>query len=97
MSFFRFCITTSGRSARTADVAAARISAWASRSFRGGHYDRDAQGRDEERDNANFGHDKPSMGRRLTGQAVESAAASQVGVGAVHLWLNRNDRVLCRM
>jgi hypothetical protein len=39
----------------------------------------------------------PSMGRRLTGQAVESAAASQVSVGAVHLWLNRNDRVLYRM
>jgi hypothetical protein len=39
----------------------------------------------------------PPMGRRLTGQAVESSAALQASVGAVHLWLNPIDCVRRRM
>jgi hypothetical protein len=35
-----------------------------------------------------FDMTSPSLGRRLTGQAVESSAALQASVGAVHLWLN---------
>jgi hypothetical protein len=81
MSFFR--ITTSRRSAGTADAAAGRIATWAGRSFRRRHDDRDAQGRDEECDDANFSHDKPSMGRRVAGKAMESASAAHKPASAL--------------
>jgi hypothetical protein len=44
-----------------------------------------------------FDMTSPSMDRRVTGKAVESSAASQASLGAVHLWLNRSECIGRRM
>jgi hypothetical protein len=44
-----------------------------------------------------FDMTSPSMDRRVSGKAVESSAASQASLGAVHLWLNPSECMGRRM